>query len=295
MTFNRLTPMVAFAFGISCKSDQKLQELKYDDVAVVSGDFDHMAEILVRLDISYTDFEGYIERAIYDEEIDPDINSLKVEGLFHGENDEGVPTINSYDAVFINSGTRGLGEFVYNGVDPDSALIDDPQTEENIKAYVERGGVIFASDWAADLIEHIWPDKLQLANESSCEDPICLDGAQVGVSEQVVARVSDSDLAAELNNDSIDLSFDYTYWTVIESVSNDVTVYLEGDVEYRPSNAEVPISLSDSPLLIGFTHGRGLVFFSSFHWRAQNPAVADALMLGIVEGLSPGNNSDVEQ
>ena len=97
MTFNRLTPMVAFAFGISCKSDQKLQELKYDDVAVVSGDFDHMAEILVRLDISYTDFEGYIERAIYDEEIDPDINSLKVEGLFHGENDEGVPTINTYE------------------------------------------------------------------------------------------------------------------------------------------------------------------------------------------------------
>ena len=96
--------------------------VKYDDVAVVSGDFDHMAEILVRLDISYTDFEGYIERAIYDERMDPDINSLKVEGLFHGENDrEGVPTINTYDAVFINSGTRGLGEYVYNGVDPDSA------------------------------------------------------------------------------------------------------------------------------------------------------------------------------
>ena len=295
MTFNRLTPLAVLIMGISCKSDQKLQELKYDDVAVVSGDFDHMAEVLVRLDIGYTDFEGYIERAIYDEEIDPDINSLKVEGLFHGQNEEGVPTINTYDAVFINSGTRGLGEYVYNGVEPDSSLIEDPQTKENIKAYVDAGGVIFASDWAADLIEHIWPDKLQFANESSCDNDLCLDGAQVGVSEQVVARVSNTALAAELDNDSLDLSFDYTYWTVIESVGADVTVYLEGDVEYRPSNAEVPISLSNAPLLVSFSHGRGLVFFSSFHWRAQNPAMADALMLGIVEGLSPGNNSDVEQ
>ena len=295
MIFKRLTSMLLLCTAISCKSDQKLQELKYDDVAVVSGDFDHMAEILVRLDISYTDFEGYIERAIYDEEIDPDINSLKVEGLFHGMNEDGVPTINTYDAVFINSGTRGLGEYVYNGVDSDSALIEDPQTKENIMAYVENGGVIFASDWAADLIELIWPDKLQLANESSCDETLCLDGAQVGVSEKVVARVSDNDLALELNNETIDLSFDYTYWTVLESVSDDVTVYLEGDVEYRPSNAEVPVALSDAPMLVGFSYGRGLVFFSSFHWRAQNPAVADALMLGIVEGLSPGNNSDVEQ
>ena len=295
MTIQRRIPMLICLAGISCKSDQKLQELKYDDVAIVSGDFDHMAEVLVRLDIGYTDFEGYIERAIYDEEIDPDINSLKVEGLFHGTNEDGVPTINTYDAVFINSGTRGLGEYVYNGVDSDSELIDDPLTKTHLLAYVENGGVLFASDWAADLIELLWPDKIQFANEGSCDDVICLDSAQVGVSEKVVARVSDNDLALELNNESIDLSFDYTYWTVVESVSNDVTVYLEGDVEYRPSNAEVPIELSDAPLLLSFSYGRGLVFFSSFHWRAQNPAVADALMLGIVEGLSPGNNSDVEQ
>ena len=37
--------------------------------------------------------------------------------------------------------------------------------------HVERGGVIFASDWAADLVEHIWPDKLQLANENIAKIP----------------------------------------------------------------------------------------------------------------------------
>jgi hypothetical protein len=294
MRFLHTVGISVLGLSFAYKSDQKLQELKYDDIAVVSGDFDHMAEMLVRMDVNHTEFEGYIEQAIYDETIDPDINSLKVEGLFHGENEDGVATIMNYDAVFINSGTRGLGSYVYNGIEADSALIEDPKTKENVLAYVEGGGLIFASDWAADLIEHVWPEKLQLANEASCDEDLCLDVAQSGVSESVLATVSDPDLALELDNDTLDLSFDYTYWTVIESVSNDVTIFLEGDVEYRPSNAEAPIPLSKAPLLIGFEHGRGQVFFSSFHWRAQNPAVADALMLGIVEGLSPGNNADVE-
>ena len=42
--------------------------------------------------------------------------------------------------------------------------------------------------------------------------------------------MSDNDLALELNNETIDLSFDYRGLSGI--VSDDVTVYLEGDVEY---------------------------------------------------------------
>ena len=41
-----------------------------------------------------------------------------------------MPTINTYDAVFINSGTRGLGEYVYNGVDSDSAHRRSPNQRE---------------------------------------------------------------------------------------------------------------------------------------------------------------------
>lgn len=285
---------IGIGFASACKSDQKLQELKYDDIAVVSGDFDHIAESLIRLDIGYTDFDGFISRAIYDEDIEPGLNALTVETLLHGENSKGDANIFEYDAIFINSGTRGLGEYVYNGVESDSSLVENPKTSENLLAFVDRGSTLFISDWAGDLIEFIWPDKIQFANESTCEEELCLDIAQTGVSESINAAVSDSKLASELENDSLDLSFDYTYWTVMESVSSDVTVYLEGDVEYRPSNADSSILLENAPLLIGFNYGRGQVIFSSFHWRAQNPASADALLLGIAEGLSPGTNSDVE-
>ena len=39
------------------------------------------------------------------------------------------------------------------------------------------------SDWAGDLVEAIWPDKIQFVNEGICGDDLCLDSSQVGTSE----------------------------------------------------------------------------------------------------------------
>ena len=131
-------------------------------------------------------------------------------------------------------------------------------------------------------------DAIQFARESNCDDAEgCWDIGQSGVSTSVVARVTDDLLQQQLGTDAVTLQFDFTYWTVMESVADDVDVYLRGDVEYRLSDSEGYATLEDVPLLVGFNAGGGRVIFSSFHWHSQNADVADTIMLRVAEGLTP--------
>jgi hypothetical protein len=94
-------------------------------------------------------------------------------------------------------------------------------------------------------------------------------------------------LQDKLGSDSVSLTFDFSYWSVMESVSDDVKVHLRGDVEYRISNSEGYGTLEDIPLLVSFPIGGGILVFSSFHWSSQNSAVSDVIMLHVAEGLTP--------
>jgi len=278
---------------ISC-SEQELKAFKFNDIAVVEGDFDSMNDVLLRLDISTISYEGFITNPVYDEDVDTDINPLKVENLLR-ERAEGTDrtVMFEYDAIFINSGVRGLGEYKYNSVDPDDAFISDPIVIENVRNYVEGGRTLILSDWTGDLIEAVWPEKIEFVNEALCGDPPCWDAPQVGTSELVDANIVEDDLQRELEYDNISLSFDFSYWTAMTAVSSDVDVLLRGDIEYRISDGDGYGVLEDIPLLVAFSADRGRVVFSSFHWRSQNPTFANQLMLYAVEGLNPGPNANL--
>ena len=86
------------------------------------------------------------------------------------------------------------------------------------------------------------------------------------------------------------MDFDFSYWTVMTEVADDVDVYLRGDIAYRVSGAEGYGTLSDVPLLIGFDVGPGRVIFSAFHWRGQNEAVTDLLIQHLLPGLATGQD-----
>ena len=101
----------------------------------------------------------------------------------------------------------------------------------------------------------------------------------------VIADVVDPDLAEVLLNDQLQIDFAFSYWTVIESVSEDVDVYLRGDVEYRLSDNTGTAVLEDAPLLVAFDSGRGRVIYSAFSWKAQSQSVTDLLLLYLAEGL----------
>lgn len=272
----------------ACNSDQEIKALRWDDVALISGDFDHMGASLVRMGIDYTEFEGFISQAVYNPEINPDAFQLTAEYLLEGETESGGLVMNEYDVLFINSGTRGLGSLEYNSMDMDDAFVSNPQIAENLYSFTSKGHSLVLSDWAGDLVELGWPDAIQFARESSCDSgEDCWDVGQSGVSTSVVARVTDDLLQQQLGTDAVTLQFDFTYWSVMESVGEDVDVYLRGDVEYRLSDSEGYATLEDVPLLVGFNAGGGRVIFSSFHWHSQNADLADTIMLRVAEGLTP--------
>ena len=284
---HRIVALALVACGAAaCKNDQGLAELKFEDIAVTTGDFDYVEEALARNLVSYTSFEGYIEQAVYDQQLDPSSIALKSEALFTELDDKQQPQLFQYDAVVLDSGTRGFGAYVYNGVDADDGIVANETAMANLDSYVSQGGVLIASDWAYDVIEELWPDKVHFLYE---EDG--LDAAQVGNSDLVDADVVDTDLAALIEQSQLGITYDFSHWTVIQDVGSDVTVYLRGDVEYRTNDGQGNDTLKDVPLLISFGVGGGQVYFSNFHWRAQRNAITDALLFGLVDGLQAGTAS----
>lgn len=285
--------LLPLALLTGCKNENGLAELRLDRVAVATGDFDYMEDILYRLEVAHDPFEGFISQPVYDTEIDGASIASKTEELFTGVNEDGEPLLYDYDAILLNSGTRGFGEYVYNDVLPDDSLVSDADAMADLAAVVERGRTLVVSDWAYDAIEAAWPDKIAFLNEADGYD-----AAQRGLSESVTASVVDAELVEALGTDSLALDFDFSYWTVIESVGPDVTVHLSADdVTYRVSASEGEGTISNVPLLVSFEAGNGRVVYSNFHWRAQNPSMADVLIQEVVEGLVLGsaNTGDTDE
>ena len=282
-TLAHLFGVAAFALiGTGC-IDNTITQQPIREIAVVTGDFDHMSEGLDRMLLSYTEYEGFICCASYDSTVDPEANGLKAEALFAGSTAEEGRELFIYDAVFLNSGARGWGAYEYNGVGEDNQLVIDPQVLQNVEEFVSQGNTLVLTDWTYDLVEAIWPDTLEFYG-----DDTEVDAAQVGLLGTVSANVADSVLASNLEQDNVNIAYNFSNWTVIESVSEEVEVHLTGDVDYRISASEGVGTLEDVPLLVSFEKGGGQVIFASFHWAAQVPELGQALMTEIVAGLEEG-------
>lgn len=266
---------------VACKQDQGFAEITIENTVIVAGDFDRLEDPLLRADVKNQVFEGYIVQPVYELEDTTGDSVQQVEALFGGTDEDGQPLLYTYDAMFVNSGTRGLGAYVYNGVEEDDSLVADPAVVDQVVGFVERNRTLVVTDWAYDLVEAGWPDRIRFVNEDAG-----LDGAQVGVSETVVATITDQTLASAIGQDQVELQTPWGYWAVMEDVGSGVTVHMRGDVDWRQPDGGGTARIEDVPLVVSFEHEGGKVIFSSFAWRAQRPEVADALLAALVEGLN---------
>lgn len=274
----------ALTIGLAaCQNDQGFVTRPIEDVAVTTGDFDDIAEPLDRMLIDYTPYEGIISTATWSEDYDPDAVVLKVEKLLEDEDE-----IDRYDAVFVASGTRGLGKRQYNGVEPDDSLVGEVSTLLNVARFVSEGGVLVASDWAYDLVEAIWPDGVEWVGDDVREDD-----AQVGVMDLVQAQVSDARLEASLGTDTVAIRFDYSNWAVMTDAHPQADVWLRGTVRYVDEEG-AEVTLEDAPLAVSFSpaDGSGTVLLTAFHLGVQTPAVVDALLLTAIDGLRDGRTDE---
>ena len=274
-----MTPLL-FTLALGCTPDQNFAERSIEMIAVAYGDFDAVELNLNRLEVPHQLYEGFISGPAYDEgPEDLDLISLEVEYLFTGETESEGRVLFLNDVVFVNSGTRGFGEYVYNGLDRDDGIVTDGVAIDNVREYVEDGGVLVVSDWAYELVEAAWPGQIEFFG-----DDTALDEAQAGSVGRYTARAG-SDAVRDAVGDEVSVSYDFSYWTVIEAVASDVDVHLSADVLFRVSDSEGEGTLPDAPLLVSFEVGNGLVIYSTFHWNAQSAALADPLLTALVEGL----------
>lgn len=278
--------MALIALGTACKVDTGLYSDPVSRIATTAGDFDDVSEPLKRQDIPFTVYEGIISSPTWDPSYDHEQVALKVETLLLDDVE-----IYRYDAIFVASGTRGLGSRVYNSLEPDDGIVSDPVATENVRDFVERGGTLIVTDWAYDLVEAAWPGSLGFLKESEGYD-----GAQLGEPGRLTARISNEALAEALETETLGIEYTYSNWAVLENASEEVSVLMRGDVQYRvpvvgeDAEAEDLVeSLADVPLMVAFQPegSEGQVVFSTFHIDAQSDGAIDLLLETVVGRFEP--------
>ncbi|MBI1945655.1 MAG: carboxypeptidase regulatory-like domain-containing protein [Deltaproteobacteria bacterium] len=154
-----------------------------------------------------------------------------------------------YDILFLNCRSN------------EATYAERSDMQQRLRAFVEGGGSLHASDQAYDLIELTFPDMINFYGEDEVRG-----AADQGDSvDQLAAAVLDDNLQTALGHSVIDLHYGLSTWSAMVSVDDDVHVFIQADSPLL--NGQV---LEDAPQLVGFDHGAGRVIYSSFH---QEPGI----------------------
>jgi hypothetical protein len=128
----------------------------------------------------------------------------------------------------------------------------------NVRRYVQDGGSLYISDWAYDLVEAVYPEKINFLRDDDEND-----GAEYGVDGTYIAEVVEPGLAAHLGTDSLEIGFSFGYFVLISDLAPGVTTYLRADMQYAVNDGSA--LLDDAPVTVGFADGLGRVLYTTFH------------------------------
>jgi len=255
----------------SCGPVDNLTRLNFGRTAIVTGDFDTVEQLIQEVANTGTVqaelqlYDGYVDGPHFETDVSaqPGDLALQVEDLLRADTTSGL---DQFDTAFLSCGMRGVSDHVYNGVAEDDHLVNDATVTANLADAVDHGIALYFSDWTYDFVRVIWPDQVQWVGDAD------LDTAQRGVAGPVNARVVDQELATYMEvavGDEIEVVFNQGGWAVPLSVSSEVEILVEADIEYDdPDSGEIE-TLSNVPLVFSFSSGAGRVVYTAFHNEAQ--------------------------
>lgn len=207
-------------------------------IAVVTGEYDDLADVLENL--GYGDID--VVNGITGEEI----------VQFFSEKEH----LDTYDVVLIDGGS--IEEDVFYDTDgSDEATHRVWDVRDAIRGYVGNGGKLICTDWAYDVVEQTWPNKIDFFGDDDIPEV-----AQQGKDGKVDADVVDDKMAENIGTDEVRVKFGIDVWPIMESADESVDVYLSGTAPYI--NGMTSGEVDDAPLLVGFHQGDGQVYYSSF-------------------------------
>jgi hypothetical protein len=159
------------------------------NIAVITGSFDHVEDILEDLGIPHEIYDGF--------------GALPVL--------EDLALLQTYDILFMNCGMN-------------DGAVRDPLIAGNLQAFVDGGGSIYASDWAYDAVEGAWPPQVDFAG-----DDLTSGAAQSGFNTQFQGQVLDPAILARLGGQSlVTVTFAGGY-VVIDAAAASTLVHVVGE------------------------------------------------------------------
>ena len=201
---------------------------------VVDGTFDKIQDVLDRMGLQNVDIAQGVP-------LDP--TALWTLDVFSN-----YDQLQNYDVVFVNCGVSEI----------DYAQGISAPVKANIRRFIEEGGSLYVSDWAYELIEQVFAERIDFLR-----DDTALDAAQYGMPGVYTADVVEPGLRDHLGADTVDIDFNFLGSVIISQVSSGVQVFLKADMQYEVNGgAQV---LPDTPITVGFRQGLGRVVFTSFH------------------------------
>jgi hypothetical protein len=141
-------------------------------------------------------------------------------------------------------------------------------TLKAVRAFVARGGTLYASDMRYNLVAAAFPEYAGTTEAGSA-----------GIAQTVEAEVTDPDLRRHLGRARLPLHFDMDAWQPATFEPTRTLSFVEGT--YRATNGTV----RRAPLLVRFRHEAGVVVFTSFHNAKQNGALEKKLLEYLVLSL----------
>lgn len=146
----------------------------------------------------------------------------------------------------------------------------DAIDSRKLAEFVKYGGCLYASDWAGEFVNAAFPGMISLEKKGKKGD--------------VTADVIDLELM-QITGRQIKVSFDLSNWQIIKSTKAKVLLRASQSA-YCPG----------VPIMISFTYGKGVVFYTSFHNHKQASEKEKMLLqLLLLKQMGAQSNQSIEQ
>lgn len=220
-------------------------------VAVVTGDWDNIEAILAGAGITdVTMYDGLDGTSPSDRDLLGDLELMA-----------------EYDIIFLNCGQY------------ESFFFTDPVYINNLRAYVDAGGSLYASDWAYDFVEVAFPESIDFDGDDAVRN-----AAATGESGPLTGTVEDPALATALGESTVSLNYDLPQWVVPANSATNARVLVRGNAAAFDLSTFQSYTVSNAPLAIQFAFGSngGSVIYTSFHNESQSTQDMDLILAYMV-------------
>lgn len=265
--FQRVVPVDIVACTRNEVSDEEARlprdasEGRIPRIAVISGQYDHMEDVLGRLGLArsaVTVLDGGAEAG----------GGTEARAFMR---DAG--RLGDFDIVFVNCGNELTDYVAVEGGIRDA-----------VRTFLEGGGRLFVTDWAYDLIESIGPAYVDFNGSGSGSTVEAVDIAQVGEDiPMVTGRVHDEGLrewlgvtGSLLGADTVDIRgmAGGGGWAVMDRTSERTKVWVDANVSWWDEWGG-PGGSGVRPLTVTFEAGCGRALYTSYHTLDESVGTAE--------------------